>query len=102
MKQRQIWAIKETVQLSLRQKCAILDVNHSSIYYESVLAHPDDSTLMNEIADIYAKRPFQGYKRITDDLHDLAYAINHKKVYRLKQKMGLLTVDPKLNLSKRR
>jgi putative transposase len=57
---------------------------------------------MNEISNIYAKRPFQGYKRITDDLQDLGYAINHKKVYRLKRKMGLLTVYPKLNLSKRR
>ena len=102
MKQRQIWAIREVSHLSLRQKCTLLGVNRSSVYYESIPAQPDDITLMNEISDIYAKRPFQGYKRITDDLHDLGYAINHKKVYRLKRKMGLLTVYPKLNLSKRR
>lgn len=84
MKQRQIWVIKETSHLSLRQKCTLLGVNRSSVYYESVPTQPDDITLMNEIADIYSKRPFQGYKRMTDDLHDLGYAINHKKVYRLK------------------
>jgi putative transposase len=102
MKQRQKWAQHETAQLSLRRKCALLGVNRSSIYYASVPTEPDNVTLMNEIADIYAKRPFQGYKRITDDLHDFGYAINHKTVYRLKRKMGLLTVYPKLNLSKRR
>ena len=102
MKQRQRWSQYETVQLSLRQKCDLLGVNRSSIYYASVQTEPDNVTLMNEISDIYAKRPFQGYKRMTDDLQDLGYAINHKKVYRLKQKMGLLTIYPKLNLSKRR
>lgn len=44
---------------------------------------------MNEIQDIYAKRPFQGYKRIADDLKDLGYQINHKRVYRLMKLMGL-------------
>ena len=86
MKQRQKWAQHETARLSLRRKCALLGVNRSSIYYASVPTEPDNVTLMNEIADIYAKRPFQGYKRITDDLHDLGYVINHKRVYRLKQK----------------
>ena len=101
MKERLMWTLKETSQLSLRQKCNLLGINRSSVYYQPV-ASSDDVTLMNEIADIYAKRPFQGYKRITDDLRDLGYIINHKKVYRLKQKMGLFTVYPKLNLSKRR
>ena len=102
MKQRLMWTLKETSQLSLRQKCNILGVNRSRVYYEPKSVVQDDVTLMNEIGDIYAKRPFQGYKRITDDLRDLGYIINHKKVYRLKQKMGLMTVYPKLNLSKRR
>jgi len=102
MKQRAAWSMLETPYLSLRQKCKLLNVNRSSVYYEAAPTVPDDVTLMNEIADIYAKRPFQGYKRITDDLHDLGYAVNHKKVYRLKQQMRLETAYPKLNLSKKR
>lgn len=86
MKQRQKWAQHKTAQLSFRRKCALLGVNRSSIYYASVPTESDNVTLMNEISDIYAKRPFQGYKRITDDLQDVGYAINHKKNYRLKQK----------------
>lgn len=46
-------------------------------------------------------QPFQGYKRATDDPQDLGHVINHNKLYRLKEKMELLTVYPELNLSKR-
>ena len=68
MKQRLMWTLNETRGLSLRQKCSILGVNRSRVYYEPTPVAQDEVTLMNEIGDIYAKRPFQGYKRITDDL----------------------------------
>jgi len=102
MKQRYLWTLNKTNTLSLRQKCNLLGVNRSRVYYEPTPVMRKSVSLMNELADIYAKRPFQGYKRITDDLRDLGHIINHKKVYRLKQQMGLVTVYPKLNLSKRR
>ena len=57
---------------------------------------------MNEIQDFYAMHSFQGYKRITQDLNDLGYIVNHKWVYRLMQIMGIQAVYPKKNLSKRR
>jgi putative transposase len=47
-------------------------------------------------------RVAQGYKRITDDLKDLGYAVNHKRVYRLMKELGLQAIYPKKNLSKRR
>ena len=56
---------------------------------------------MNEIIDIYAMRPFQGYRRLTLDLKDLGYEVNHKKVYRLMKLMSLQAIYPKKNLSKR-
>jgi putative transposase len=56
---------------------------------------------MNEIREIYAVRPFQGYRRITLDLKDLGYEVNHKKAYRLMKLMGLQAVYPKKSLSKR-
>lgn len=101
MKQRQLWVSYKTPHLSTRQKCQLLSVNRSSLYYQT---HPviDDVTLMNEIADIYAKRPFQGYKRVARDLRDRGHVVNHKKVYRLKTQMRLDTIHPKKNLSKRR
>jgi putative transposase len=80
-------------------------VNRSQQYYQptrSADKDMNDVTLMNEIQDIYARRPFQGYKRITHDLNDTGYIVNHKRIYRLMQRMGLQAVYPKKNLSKRR
>ncbi len=62
----------------------------------------DSVTLMNEMREIYAKHPFKGYRRITDDLKDQGYTLNHKKVYRLMKLMGLQALYPRKNLSKRR
>ena len=89
--------------MSLRSACAVLQVNRSQQYYQPISAADkdmNDVTLMNEIQDIYAKRPFQGYKRITQDLKDMGYVVNHKRIYRLMQQMGLQAIYPKKNLSK--
>lgn len=69
-----------------------------SIYKKDV----DDADIMNEIRELYERHPFKGYKRITDDLIDQGYIINHKRVYRLMKLMGLQAIYPKKNLSKRR
>ena len=63
---------------------------------------PDTVDILNTLREIYAHRPFQGYRRITDDLKDLGQDINHKRVYRLMRLIGLQAVYPKKNLSKRR
>lgn len=89
--------------LSVRGRCNVLGVCRARLYYRLVpRSDALEVTVMNEIADIYAQRPFQGYKRIADDLKERGLAINHKRVYRLMKVMGLEAVYPKKNLSKRR
>lgn len=91
--------------MSLRKACSVLGVNRSQQYYQVSISADKENlevTLMNEIQDIYARRPFQGYKRITQDLKDMGYRVNHKRIYRLMRQMGLQAVYPKKNLSKRR
>jgi len=105
MTERRRWVNKRPASMSLRSACSVLGVNRSQQYYQptrSADKDMNDVTLMNEIQDIYARRPFQGYKRITQDLNDTGYGVNHKRVYRLMQRMGLQAVYPKKNLSKRR
>lgn len=105
MKERKTWVNRRPENMSLRKACSVLGVNRSQQYYQRTRSAEKDEcdvTLMNEIQDIYAKRPFQGYKRITQDLNDMAYGVNHKRVYRLMRQMGLHAVYPKKNLSKRR
>jgi putative transposase len=74
----------------------------SSCYVKPQPVPQDTVTIMNEISDIYSVRPFQGYRRITLDLKDSGYEVNHKKVYRLMKLIGLQAIYPKKNLSKRR
>ena len=106
MKERRTWVGKRPANMSLRSACTVLEVNRSQLYYQPSIRSGDkdmdDVTLMNEIQDIYARRRFQGYKRITLELKDMGYGVNHKRVYRLMQQMGLQAVYPKKNLSKRR
>ena len=97
---------KEAVQLvdknlSKRTKAMLLGVNLSSCYVVQKPLTQDVVALMNEIQDIYASRPFQGYRRVMWDLKDMGYEVNHKKIYRLMKRMGLQAVYPKKNLSKR-
>jgi putative transposase len=105
MTERRRWVNKHPANMSLRSACAVLQVNRSQQYYQLIRSGDkdmNDVTLMNEIQDIYARRPFQGYKRIAQDLKDMGYVVNHKRIYRLMQRMGLQAVYPKKNLSKRR
>lgn len=103
MDTREALAKARCSQLSVRRKCYLLGVCRSNLYYQPVSVIDDHTaTYMNEIREIYAKRPFQGYKRITDDLKDQGYNVNHKRIYRLMKVMGLQAVYPKKNLSKRR
>jgi hypothetical protein len=51
--------------MSIRSACTVLQVNRSQQYYQptrSADKNMKDVTLMNEIQDIYARRPFQGYE----------------------------------------
>ena len=58
---------------------------------------------MNEIRDIYEKRCFFGYRRITEVLRrkNQKKSINRKKVLRLMRQMSLRAVYPKKQLSKK-
>jgi putative transposase len=101
MKERRAKVMADHQRLSKRTRALLLKVNLSSCYVKPKPKSEDVVTLMNEIREIYAIRPFQGYRRITLDLKDLGYEINHKKVYRLMKLMELQALYPKKNLSKR-
>lgn len=50
--------------------CELLSLPRSSVYYRSSNQDVHAADLRNEIREIYERHPFEGYKRITDDLRD--------------------------------
>lgn len=102
MDRRRALARERTSSLSMRQKCEILEVHRSTLYYEPRPRRCDEVEVMNQIQDIYASKPFLGYRRIAYFLRAEGLYINQKRVLRLMQEMGLQAVYPKINLSKRR
>jgi len=55
---------------------------------------------MNRIDSIHTAHPTFGYRKITDILRT-EHFINHKRISRLMREMGITTIYPKPNLSKR-
>ncbi len=55
--------------LSIRQKCQLLGVNRSTVYYEKESdTNLNDQNVMQEIRDLYGPHPFLGYRRIRNFL----------------------------------
>ena len=76
----------------------MLQVPHSSHYYKPH-TNPEkqriDQNVKDEIVDIYMEKPFYGIRRITAELHQKGYKVNHKRVCRLRKATGLRTVYPR-------
>lgn len=91
-------------ELSLRTQCDLLQLNRSAYYYQPYRKPEvslEDKRIMDLIDEIYTKRPFYGYPRITRDLKKkYGEIVNHKRVFRLMRLMGIQAVGPKPNTSK--
>jgi putative transposase len=74
MSERQSWVEANHVLLSVRQQCALLELNRSNIYYTP---HPkcfsdEQLALLRLVDEIYTKHPFFGTRQMSDyiSLHD--------------------------------
>ena len=81
--------------LSIRHQCELLGLNRGSYYYQAASESPLNLELMRKIDEQYLKTPFYGWPRMADYLHKQGYEINHKRVQRLMQKMGLQAIYPR-------
>jgi len=86
-------------ELSVRQQCDLLGLNRSTYYYVPATESPLNLHLMRLIDEQYMRTPFYGWPRMTVYLNNQGYAVNHKRVQRLMQKMGIQAIYPKPSLS---
>lgn len=87
--------------LSIRKQCELLSINRSSIYYNAADISSQDLSLMRLIDEEFTRHPFYGTRRMQVYLEQLGHIVNRKKLQRLYRFMGIETIYPKPNLSKR-
>ena len=81
-------------QLSIRRQCDLIGLHRGTFYYQPAGETPLNLELMRRIDEEYTRHPFYGSPKMTTYLQRQGYAINHKRVERLMQKMGLRAVCP--------
>lgn len=81
--------------LPVTTQCRLLQVAHSSVYYQPVPVPRADLDLMRAIDEIHLQRPFLGSRRIVDALADDGITVNRKRVQRLMRVMGITALYPK-------
>jgi putative transposase len=91
----------DSKEFSIRRQCDLLDLNRSTIYYNTKDISEEDLLYMNLIDEEFTRHPFYGTRRMTVYLNNLGHQVNRKRTQRLYQHMGLEAVYPKPNLSKK-
>ena len=87
-------------QISILRQCELLELARSSFYYEPSSESQENLLLMRLIDEQYTRHPFYGSPRLTAWLRNEGYAMNHKRVERLMQLMGLEAIYPKPRTSR--
>ena len=88
--------------LSVVKQCELLGIHRSGFYFKPRGESGLNLRLMEYIDKKFMECPFYGVNRMTSYLrYELGYAVNEKRIRRLYRQMGLQTVYPKPNLSKK-
>jgi len=81
--------------LSVVRQCELVGLSRSSLYYQPRGVSDENLLLMRLIDEQYTRTPFYGIRRMTAWLKGQGHEVNHKRVDRLMEAMGLETIYPK-------
>ncbi len=90
--------------LSISRQCELLRLPRSSYYRPRTTSFESSENLdiMRRIDEEFLRHPFYGSRKMRDYLNREGYSVNRKRIQRLMRLMGLESVAPKPNTSKRR
>ena len=96
---------EEYAGLSVRRQCELLRTSRSQVYYEPKPVDEQEverrETIMPRIDYWHTQMPYLGNRRITAQLRKEGYIAGRKLIRRYMHEMGIHTIYPKPNLSKR-
>ena len=89
--------------ISIDRQCELVSLARSSYYRHLLPATESEENLalMRLIDEEYTRHPFLGSRKLREYLLRMGYDVNRKRVQRLMRKMGLQSIAPKPNTSKR-
>ena len=91
--------------ISIARQCELIQLSRAS-YYRAVdsgpiIETPENLELMRLIDEEYTKHPFYGSRQLRNYLRRQGHPVNRKRVQRLMRLMGIMSVAPKPNTSKK-
>jgi len=105
--------IEREAEISIKRQCELVGLNRSCFYYErKPIVSMEEKIIMDYIDRVYTDIPFYGVPRMTREVNErlenelkegretgVILPINHKRIYRLMQIIGIQALRPKKNLS---
>jgi len=86
-------------QISIARQGDLIGLPRSTYYYQAQGESAENLTLMRLLDKQYTDTPYYGVRRMTAWLGSQGYHVNHKRVARLMQTMGLEAIYPTPRLS---
>jgi putative transposase len=86
--------------VSIVRQCALLSISRSGFYYEPRGESAEALVLMRIMDEAFLECPFYGSRQMMRHLRRQGYEVGRKRVARLMELMGLITIYQKPNTSK--
>jgi len=91
--------------LSIARQCELIQLSRASYYRATdsgpIVESPENLELMRLIDEEYTRHPFFGSRQLRNYLRRKELKVNRKRVQRLMRLMGIMSVAPKPNTSKK-
>lgn len=91
--------------ISIARQCELIQLSRASYYRTEdlglVIETPENLELMRLIDEEYTKHPFYGSRQLRNYLRRQGHLVNRKRIQRLMRLMGIMSVAPKPNTSKK-
>jgi putative transposase len=85
--------------MPMYRQCELLGLSKATYYYQPREENALNHQLMRLIDEEYPRHPFYGVRRMTAWLQRQGYPVNHKRIRRVMQMLGLAAIYPQPRLS---